>query len=144
MPFVDLGKGFEDVKEAELAPEAEYDLIIRDAKHDTEKGMINVMVDFEGEDYKMMYHTLWLPDPERDAETDEKYNNEKGSALKNKQLKIKRFCHAFEVPITENGFDVDDLKGATSRRKVIQDTYETKDGSVNRQNKVVIPTLPGE
>lgn len=144
MPFVDLGKGYDAVKEAELAPEDEYDLVIRDVKHNAEKGFLQCLIDFEGEDYKIMYHTLWLPDPEKDAARDDEYGNDKGTTLKNKQLAIKRFCHAFEIEIGKDGLDTDAMKGMTSRRKVVQDISEGRDGNTYRNNKVIIPSLPGE
>ncbi len=145
MSFINLGDDFANVQEAVLAPEGQYDLLCRDAKHDEEKHQIAVFIDFDGEpDFQNIFHNLFLPNPDKDLERDKEKGKEAGSTGKFKMLMIKRFCHTFNIPLTDSGFDVNDIVGARARLGVVQDTYERDDGSTVRSNKIKIPNLPEE
>lgn len=126
MPFISIP--LNDVKEPKAAPEGEYDLRIIDAE-DTEskKGnpMTVVKIAIEGQDSYPVRHYITYPTGE-DADQD-----------RMKALEIRRFLDCFGIAFDENGFNTEDLVGATGRSLVIQE--EADDGNV--YNRLRLPRL---
>lgn len=146
MPFIQIGEEFGEVKEAPLAPEAEYDLLCHEVEHDTEKGKNNLVVTirFEGEDYQPFRHWIALPNPQRDVQNDQEKGHKPGTTAKTKMLMAKRFLHLFNVPYTDKGFDPNDIKGARARAPVTQGSFTSQDGSEVPVNRLNLPRLPDE
>lgn len=146
MPFIDMGDEFADTKEPELAPEDTYDLRCEDVDHITEGGKnnIRVRIRIEGGDFQPIFHYLALPQPDKDKKRDAEKGEELGTTSKWKMLMTKRFLHAFGVPYEANGFDPNDIMGASARLGVTQDSFTREDGSVMRNNKIQLPPLPHE
>src|SRR5882724_623822 len=117
MPFIKVPMS--EAKEQDVVPEGEYDLRIVevDAEKESKSGkpMIGVIIAIESSDHpnaSPIFEYLNLPHEDDSA---------KASAFK--LLQIARFCHAFEIPFEDNGFDTDDIMGATGNMLVVQDTY---------------------
>ncbi len=144
MPFIDLGEDFEDVKEADIAPIGTYDLKCRAAEDMTPDGkssyrvIIDIQTDEPDVDYAPIFHYLGMPGPD-DPKKDEEKGHETGTTRRTKLLMIKRFCYAFDVPMSANGFNADDIFGATARLSLDQDEYEGR-----RKNVIRLPNLPEE
>jgi len=89
-----LDLNLEDVHEPELAPDGEYDirLISVELKTSEKSGReyINALMAIEGENAPLVAHMIVLPDGEK-PDMDER-----------RKLDIKRFCTAFNLPLTLN------------------------------------------
>lgn len=122
MGFIELGEEFGETKEIPLAPEGQYDLICGEPEHNTDMGKNTIMVPirFEDEDYANFRHYLALPQAERDKKNDEAKGHKPGTTSKTKLLMTKRFCQAFNIPMTDSGFDTNDISGASARLGVSQ------------------------
>lgn len=132
MSFVDLGTEFGDAQESEVVPEGRYNLTARDIEYTntSEKHNIRVIVvhdDAPIENAAPIFHYLALP---KKGDDDEK--------RKVKMLMTKRFLHWFNVPYEGNGFDMNDIPGASaSMMPVGQDTYEGR-----TKNTLELPPIP--
>jgi len=141
MPFIEMGKEFANAKEPEVAANGEYDLTCKDVEHMTDggKNSLRVQVKIDGKnDYAPIFHYIGLPHPD-DAKKDEEKGHDKGTTRSTKALMARRFCHAFNIPITPEGFDTNDIKGATARLPLTQDTYLGR-----RKNVITLPYLPAD
>lgn len=122
----------QSVKEPEAAPEGEYDLRIAKATRKESKNhnmMTEVMIVVEGEQgVAPVYH--YLIDVNKDTPAQQ---------AEMRRLELKRFLQTFGIKYDPNGYDDEDLPGATGRCMLIQ---EEGDDSVVR-NKMRLPRLKG-
>lgn len=131
MPFI---KQALDAKEPESVAEGEYDLrIVKvDEETPTKKGdpMITVTIKIEDPDVNaaLFNHWVLLIGPKIKKENHEMY-----------KLNIQRFLQVFGIPHDDDGFDSDDLQGATGRCFLIED--DSADDGIIR-NKLRLPKLP--
>jgi len=131
MPFI---KQALDAKEPESAPEGERDLrIVKvDDETPTKKGdpMITVTIKIQDEEnFALFNHWILLVGPKIKKENHEMY-----------KLNIQRFLQVFDIPYEDDGFDSDDLQGATGRCFLVED--EGDDGII--RNKLRLPKLVSE
>ena len=132
MPIVEI-KGLGDSYEDKPAPEGSYDLRIMDIKDGRNKkdtcDQTMVMIKVESDEYPdaaTIFHYLTFVGPDDDE-----------SSSRNKMRGITRFLKAFNIPFEKNGFNTEDLVGATASDIFVkQEEYE---GSVN--NRVSLPRV---
>ena len=107
MSFINMGEGFEDVKDPETVPEGKYDLVIEGGSEKEENGVLkglNIRIGIEGNpDAATVFHFISIPQPEDDE-----------GKVKNKQRFAKKFCDLFGVDLSGDGFELADLSGATA------------------------------
>ncbi len=117
-----------DVSEPKAAPEGEYDLTIISAEDkESKKGaqMTEVKIRIDNQESFPIRHFLVYPD-----------ENTPPDQVNMRLLDIKRFLACFGIPF-EDGFDTEDLPGATGRSLVVQE--EGDDGNV--YNRLRLPRL---
>lgn len=130
MPFIPLAMN--DVKENEAVPEGTYDLRIvkvEDGKSKAGNTMTTVVIRIEDAAHpnaSPIRHWLTYPD-----------DNTPADQRQMRMLDIKRFLALFEVDLTPDGFDSDDLNGAVARCLVTQE--EGDDGNI--YNRLRLPKL---
>jgi hypothetical protein len=130
MPFINVA--LDDAKEAEAVPEGEYDLrIVKSEDGESKKGnaMTTVYIKIEDNSYPnaaLLRH--WITYPDRDTPADQRQM---------RLLDIKRFLTCFGVAMEGNGFNSDDLIGATGRSFLYQE--EGDDGNI--YNRLRLPRL---
>ena len=133
MSFIELN-GMNEAKEPELAPEGEYQLTLTNPEaYVNEKGrdIVKVRVEFtDYPEYQSFMH--WIAMPSKKLDDEKVYN----SLL----LGVKRFLNLFGIP-ADNGFNVEDLQGATAVAKVIQ---ETSDDGEHVNNRIIVPRIREE
>ena len=113
-------------REREAVPEGEYNLIIISAEPTVvgkdELPIIKVLYEVEGESRaKIVGDTLWLPrasDPEARQE--------------DAVFALQNWCNTFGIPTTEEGIDLDGVKGLVGKAFL----KETEDEKYGRQNAV--------
>lgn len=121
-----------DVKEASAVPEGEYSLrILKVEEGESKKGnpMLTLLIKIEDAQVKNpapMRHWIVLPD--RDTPEDQ---------VQMRMLELKRLLATFGIRYDGEGFDTDDLVGATGKGFVAQE--EGDDGSV--YNRLRLPRL---
>jgi len=138
MSFIDVNLG-EDVKEAEAAPEGEYELLVDDVyEYDKEyddgtTGRLirvkHLIQDTGDVTYKPVYHYLSLPNESDDRDK-----------VQMKLLMIKRYLTMAGIPFDQSGFNVEDLYGARFTAKLTQEVYEAT-GDIS--NSIQVPRLEG-
>ena len=124
MSFVNVS--LSDAKEPKAVPEGEYDLRIISAEDkESKKGnpMTEVKIAIEGEDAYPIRHFITYPDG--------------GEHDGMKLLEIKRFLECFGIAYDDDGFDTEDLPGATGRSLVVQE--EGDNGVI--YNRLRLPRL---
>lgn len=133
MSFIEM-EGIDDVKEAEIQPEGEYNLVITSVTEgrnkDNNRDMIKCRLEFA--DYpeaQSILHQIALPNEEDDKDK-----------RKFMLLMLKRFLAVFGVQMEGGGFEVEDLQGATGICKVKVDRPDGFDDDVNQ---LVLPKLKG-
>lgn len=135
MTFIEMGQELEDAKEAELAPEGEYDVVVKSVEHVTQNGKnhIKLMLVIENaeENYAPFNHYIALPKSDDDAQK-----------RQTKALMAKRFLVAFDIPTENGGFNPMDIEGANCRIGVTQSTNEYE-GQTYVRNELKVPRLPG-
>ena len=118
-----------DVKEPEVAEEGTYDMIVDKAELvEKDNGKVNIVCQilFDGmPEYSAIWHYISIPTSD-DAEKTAVF----------KKLMLKRFLSAFNVPMDEDGFDVESIVGATGSVPVVQEEYE---GRIS--NKLRLPAI---
>jgi hypothetical protein len=115
MPFIQAP--IADAKEDELVPEGGYELRIADVQDkDSKKGdaMLQIMIEVTNPPAQIqapapIFHYVSLPNEKDDAKT-----------TQYKLKMIRRLLSVFNVPFEDNGFNSDDLNGATGTCLVIQ------------------------
>jgi hypothetical protein len=131
MGFINVA--LDDAKEAEVVPEGEYDLrIIKAEDGESKKGnpMTSILIKIEDApipNAAPVRHWLTYPDNKTPAD-------QRNMRL----LDIKRFLTLFGVPITADGFDSEDLVGATARAYL---TQEEGDNNGEVYNRIKLPRL---
>jgi hypothetical protein len=121
-----------DVKEAAAVPEGEYALrILKVEEGESKKGnqMLTLTIKIEDSGIKNpapMRHWIVLPD-----------SSTPDDQVQMRNLELKRLLAAFGIKEDGEGFDTDDLTGATGRGFVAQE--EGDDGSV--YNRLRLPRL---
>lgn len=141
MPFIDVP--LSDAKEGKPVPEGEYELRIISAEREISKAakergeedpnMTHVMIVIEDGEYPnaLPMHEYLLDVSEDDEES-----------IKNmRELNIARLLQVFDVPYEANGYDSDDLPGATGRCLVI---LAPAQGQYDERNELRLPRLKGE
>lgn len=122
----------QSVKEPEAAPEGEYDLrIAKTTRKESKSGnmMTEVMITVEGEQgVAPVYH--YLIDVTKDTPAQQ---------ADMRRLELKRFMQMFGVKFQPDGYDDEDLQGATGRCMLTQE--EGDDGVV--RNRLRLPRLKG-
>lgn len=135
MGFVNLNLG--NVKESHSVPAGRYRLVIASAEEGVSREKKNpqfeLSINIEGHDNTYpVRHWLSLPTPKDDERT--------ASA---KALFLKRFLVLFNIPHTDDGFDPDDLIGATADAELsLTDPEENENKEVF--NRLVVPKLKTE
>ncbi len=133
MSFIDMGDELANAKEAEPAPEGEYDLVLHDVEEFTNEAgnmSLKVLVKFDDNAHAPFTHWVSLPSAEDDA-----------AKIQAKALFIKRFLVAFNVPMEDNGFNPTDIPGCRARLAVKQNQYTNKNGDEAIGNNIVLPRL---
>lgn len=133
MPFISVA--LNDAKEPEAVPEGPYDLrIVKHSDEPSKKSgnpMTTVYIKIEDAAYpnaSLVRH--WLVPPANDTPADQRMM---------RTLDIKRFLTAFGVPMQGEGFDSDDLDGATASQIML--TQEEDEESGNVYNRIRLPRL---
>lgn len=147
MPFIEMGEEFANAKETPLAPEGEYDLVIKALEEDKDPGKkdnLVIQLQFETEDYQPFRHWVALPIPQKDKRNDEEKGHKAGTTAKTKMLMAKRFCYLFNIEYTDLGFNTDDFLGARTRAGITQGSFTARDGSEVAVNRILLPRLPEE
>lgn len=121
-------------EEQRVAPAGEYKLVIRkvDAKK-TKKGadMDVFLVAFADEpNYMPFSHFVTFPSE------DDQY-------LEMRVRDIRRLCHVFDVPYTDEGYDSDDFLGAEGTCNVEVEVYEAEGKEPRESNRLVLPRVKG-
>lgn len=137
MTFIDMGDGFEDVKESTIAPEARYDLHIEDAEHRNSDGKsdvaVRIIIDNPpadiGDEVSAIFHYVSIPKPDDTADK-----------RRFKQLFSKRFCVLFNIPMDGNSFNVEDFNGSRAKNVMVKVDRSQSTPS----NKIDLPSLPDE
>ena len=130
MPFISTPLG--DAKEPEAVPEGPYDLrIVKSEDGESKKGnpMTTVYIKIEDPAYPnaaLVGH--WILHPTADTPPEQ---------LQMRILEQRRFLECFGIPYEANGFNTDDLVGATGNSFLVQ---ETGDDNVVR-NRLRLPKL---
>lgn len=122
-------------KEQTVAPEGEYRVVVAKVEDKpTKRGdpMDVLTLRIVGEDgaYSPFRHYVTYP-----KEGDEP------DRVAMKVREVRRLCHLFGVPYTEEGFDPEDLAGAETTARLTVDTYERDDGTTTENNKLVLPRV---
>lgn len=122
----------QSVKEPEAAPEGEYDLrIIKANRKESKSGNMMTEVVISVEDEKgvaPIYH--YLIDVTKDTPAQQ---------ADMRRLELKRFMQVFGIKHADDGYDDEDLPGATGRCMLTQE--EGDDGIV--RNRLRLPRLKG-
>lgn len=122
-----------DVQESRPVPQGKYNLVIASAEEAKAKSgadMIKVSLGIEGhDDAPNVSHFISLPDG-----SDATKDNFKG-------LMLKRFLVAFNIPFSDDGFDVDGFAGSTASCDL---TMSEPDDSGNVYNRLQLPKLASE
>ena len=132
MPFISVA--LQDAKEPEAVPEGEYDLrIMKHEDGESKKSgnpMTTIFIKIEDAAHPnaaLVRH--WLVPPTNETPADQRQM---------RLLDIKRFLTAFNIPMEGEGFNSDDLDGATARCMLTQDEDEE---SGNVYNRLKLPRL---
>jgi hypothetical protein len=143
MPFIQMPMN--EAHESEAVPEGMYDLRIHSAEvKDSEssgKPMVECLMVIEATEFPHAAPiTFYLPLIHPD---------DKPSARNFKLVQAARLCTAFGVPFEDNGFDTDDLVGATANVLLKQETVDKdRDGNPRpdpfTRNVIALPRLPSE
>ena len=139
MPFIEL-TGLNEVKEPEIAPEAEYALQITMAEgyvNDKGRDVIKVRIEFQDHpDYASFMH--WVAVPNRALDIEAHPDGEEAGQSKYEMMMrgVKRFLELWSVS-ADNGFDPADLQGATCIAKVGQ---EVSDEGITNQ-RLYVPKM---
>lgn len=125
-------------KEQTVAPEGEYEMVVRkvitDKPSKAGKPMIRCLMAFVGRpDLSPFTHFINLPVPE-DSE----------DMVAARVRDVRRFCSAFNVPVHDNGFDSDDLPGASGWCRVSVETVERGSGETFESNRLLLPRVKEE
>ncbi len=138
MPFIELGTEFADAQEAEIVPEAKYDLVCGTIEHTNEGGKNNIRVlvnhinPVNGiANPATIFHYLPLP-----------VGDDSPEKAQTKCLFTKRFLYHFGIPFViageQVGFDTDNITGAKMMGcPVVSEEYEKR-----WQNKLNLPDMP--
>jgi Protein of unknown function (DUF669) len=130
MPKIKLE--LDDVEEAVLVPEGEYELqIVRVEDGESKKGneMTTIWIkvlDSEVKNPNLVRH--WLTYPTSETPPDQ---------LQMRLLDIKRFLHCFGIDAPDGEVDSDEFQGATGKATIVQE--EGDDG--NTYNRLRLPRL---
>ena len=130
MAFVETGINFDDIKEKQSLPKAEYDLLIESAevKGGDGTGKLHVAVRLSAHghpDAKAIFHNMYLPMAEDD-----------GDKKENKMRFLKRFLERFKIPYVGAKFDTDTFVGRTAKCTLTQEEYPAGSGEFNNKVKV--------
>lgn len=129
MPFIQAP--IADATEDELVPEAEYELRIaavteKDSKG-TGKPMLEVLIEITNPPAEVrtpapVFHYVSLP-----------HEDDEPKALQYKLRMIRRLLEVFGVAFEDNGFDSDDLLGATGNCLVFQQEQTKEEGNTGKR-----------
>lgn len=126
MSFIEM-EGLQDAKEAIVAPEGNYELVILQATHKPEKNNITVLLEIDSdEDYGTVFHTISLP--KKDDDEDKR---------KAKGLFAKRFLVQFDLDTGEDGFNLEAFSGQRASCNITQSVYEG-----TTRNQIRLDNLP--
>ena len=121
-------------EEQRVAPAGEYSLVIRKVESKkTKKGadMDVLLVAFADEPNFMPFsHFLVVP-------------SEDSPYIDMQVRDIRRLCHVFDVPYTEEGYDPDDFVGAEGTCNVEVEVYEAEGKEPRENNRLVLPRVKG-
>jgi hypothetical protein len=123
MSFIQLN-GMNELQEPELAPEAEYALMIVDVDaytKDTGRDIVKVRITFEDHDeYADFNSWLALPNVKIDVANHPEGEEAGQKKFKNMMLNVKRFLAQWGID-SDEGFDPADLQGARAICPVTQE-----------------------
>ncbi len=126
-------KGIADAKEPTLLSDGPHDLRIVKATWGESKTIGRfrtevVIESLDSPDSVGIFHYISDPNPE---------GTEKGEIYK--MLLTKRFCHVFDIPFDEEGFDTDDFPGKVAN---IVTKTDTEQETGRKSTSLVLPELP--
>lgn len=137
MPFINARIG--DAKESEPVPDGQYDLRI--AKVDEKKSkkpphydMLLLTITIEDPNFpnaSPVFHNMLFPKEDTEERTANLF-----------QLGNARLLTAFGVPFDDNGFDSDDLLGATAKGITVQQEENPETGDPT--NRLILPRLDSQ
>lgn len=113
MPFIELAKDALTQTEAQLVPEGEYDLRCVKADYRKDRNQVWINIEVLSSDIsnpRDILHILSFGDKKNDDE----------DAYQFKNLMNQRFLEAFGITYDGNGFNTDDILGATATLSVTQ------------------------
>lgn len=146
MSFIQLN-GMNDTKELTLAPDGEYSLVIsraeiKDSKNSPGRDVLHVRIEFEDHDEYAGFMN-YVAFPSRKIDIEQNPNGEKAGQEKydNMMRGLKRFLHLFSISVDE-GFDTEDLQGATCIAAVTQEAQEDDETRINQ--RLIVPKMPVE
>lgn len=117
-------------------PEGRYDLRVLDVDNSPARSgadMYTITIGAEGHpEARAMRFYLVMPKEDDSPE-----------AREFKMLNIKRFLYTFNIPMAENGFDDDDLLGATASNVAVG-IQDRKEGQDEDYNEIRLNKLPKE
>lgn len=124
--------------EQTVAPEGEYRMAVGKvtAKRSKKGADMDVLLlrFVDHPEYAPFSHFVVYPKPDDEEEK-----------VRLMSRNMRRLCHLFEVPMTEEGFDSEDFSGAEAVCGIVVEKYEPEDGSEPReQNKLRLPRVPDE
>lgn len=133
MAFISVKLG--DAKESRPVPDGRYDLRIVKAEEKTSKAkgykMVLCTITVEDSRYpnaSPIFHNIIFPKDDTPQRTAELF-----------KLNTARFLTAFGVPFTDEGFDDEDLSGATATGITVQ--LEQNEETNEPNNRLVLPRL---
>ena len=139
MAFIKLGtEATKGVGEAQNVPDGRYNLRIASKEFDEEKRMyvLDIVVENPPADIQEVFplrHWINLP-VGNDVDKD-----------KNKWRFTRRFLFLFGIPYSEDGFDDDNLVGATAEQALLQtEPYTDKAGVKKNAQRIETPPVPRE
>lgn len=136
MGFINTGKPLDDIPEEEAVPEGEYELEIINVgepkiKEDTRNTVITCSIRVCDPDFpnaRLVSHSMVLPS----EQTWEQNQDTARMMMRNN----KRFLRCFGVEWTADGFETEDLQGATGKCHLVQEEYQGEP-----VNKLRLPRL---
>lgn len=133
MSFIQVNLG-EDIKEKSNVPAGPYTLQIEDIGDKPSKAgsnMLTIRHNIQGHpDAKKVINYITLPTEGDDEE-----------AVRNKSVGLKRYLTLVSIEFTDEGFDIEELYGATFEANLEVEMVEPDGGQPYEQNRLVTPFL---
>lgn len=134
MPFVNL-PGLGDAKEGKAVPESRRPLTVDNVKsYESDKGrhILQITHRIDDADDDVLPVTIWLGHPKEDDDA---------RTAKFMLLQLKRYFYMANVPFEADGYNEEDLYGASFEANL---TLVENEETGEKYNNIVLPRLPDE